>query len=153
MTLDFSYKYDLLRNRVLQIILDALKLRPASHLQIRESNSAIRITGYFRELLEGQFPIQNPTYRMILRHPLEFAETLSVHVNHLNRSLKQVTDKTTSQLIADRMIKEAKILLQDTKWNIMEIAWSLGFEDPSHFIRFFKKNVDLTPTTFRKSLV
>lgn len=150
--LDFSYKYDVLRNRVLQLLLDALKLLPAPHLQIRESNSSIRITTYFKELLEGQFPILNPSYRMILRHPLEFADTLSVHVNHLNRSLKQVTDKTTTQLIADRIVKEAKILLQDTEWNIMEIAWSLGFEDLSHFIKFFKKNVDLTPNAFRKNL-
>lgn len=150
-TLDFIYKYDMLRNRVLQIILDALKIRPAAHLQIRESNSSIRITAYFKELLEGQFPILSPSHRMILRHPLEFSEALSVHVNHLNRSLKQVTDKTTTQLIADRIIKEAKILLQDTQWNIIEIAWSLGFEDLSHFIKFFKKNMNLTPSAFRKN--
>jgi AraC-like DNA-binding protein len=80
---------------------------------------------YFKELLEGQFPILNPSYRMILRHPLEFADTLSVHVNHLNRSLKQVTDKTTTQLIAERMVKEAKMLLQITEWIIMEIGWSI----------------------------
>lgn len=152
MALDFSYKYDVLRNRVLQLLLDALKLLPAPHLQIRESNSSIRITAYFKELLEGQFPILNPSYRMILRHPLEFADTLSVHVNHLNRSLKQVTDKTTTQLIADRIVKEAKILLQDTEWNIMEISWSLGFEDLSNFIKFFKKNVNLTPNAFRKNI-
>lgn len=151
MTLDFDYKYDMLRNRILQIILEALKLRPAQHLQIRESNSSIRMTAYFKELLEGQFPIIDQSYRMILRHPLEFADTLSVHVNHLNRSLKQVTDKTTTQLIADRISKEAKILLQDTEWTIMEIAWSLGFEDLSHFIKFFKKNVNVTPSTFRKN--
>jgi AraC-like DNA-binding protein len=150
MTLDFDYKNDMLRNRILQIILEALKLRPAPHLQIRESNSSIRMTAYFKELLEGQFPIIDQSYRMILRHPLEFADTLSVHVNHLNRSLKQVTDKTTTQLIAERIAKEAKILLQDTEWTIMEIAWSLGFEDLSHFIKFFKKNVNVTPTTFRK---
>jgi AraC-like DNA-binding protein len=153
MTIDFSYKYDLLRNRVLQLILNALKLLPAPQLLIRESNSSIRITAYFKELLEGQFPIVDPSYRMILRHPLEFADTLLVHVNHLNRSLKKVTDKTTTQLIRERIIKEAKILLQDTEWNIMEIAWSLGFEDLSHFIKFFKKSAGITPSVFRKNLV
>lgn len=70
MALDFSYKYDMLRNRVLQLILDTLKLRTALHLQIRESNSSIRIPSYFKELLEGQFAILNPSCRMILRHPL-----------------------------------------------------------------------------------
>jgi len=150
---DFSYKYDVLRTKILQLILGALKFRPVSHLKIMESNSATRITAYFNELLEGQFPITDPSYRMILRNPQEFADELSVHVNHLNRSLKQVTDKTTTQHIADRMIKEAKILLQETEWSIMEIAWSLRFEDLSHFIKFFKKNVKFTPSIFRKNLV
>lgn len=150
---DFNFKYDVIRIRILQLVLDALKLRPAEQFQTRDSNSAIRISGYFIELLEGQFPIYDQSYRMILRHPHEFAETLSVHVNHLNRSLKQVTDKTTTQLIANRMVKEAKILLQDVEWSIMGIAWSLGFEDLSHFIKFFKKNTNLTPSAFRKNIV
>ncbi|RXG31835.1 helix-turn-helix domain-containing protein [Leeuwenhoekiella marinoflava] len=153
MTLDFSYKYDMLRTKILQLVLDALKLRPSPDLSTRKPNSANRITAYFTELLEGQFPIADQSYRMILRNPQEFADELSVHVNHLNRSLKQVTDKTTTQHIADRMIKEAKTLLQDTEWNIMEIAWSLRFEDLSHFIKFFKKNVKSTPSVFRKNLV
>lgn len=152
-TLDFNYKYDIVRTRILQLVLEALKLRPDGHMETRDSNSAIRITGYFKELLEGQFPISDPSYRMILRHPKEFAYALSVHVNHLNRSLKNVTDRTTTQLIGDRVIKEAKILLQDTEWNITQIAWSLGFEDLSHFIKFFKKNVTFTPSAFRKNII
>lgn len=146
----FKFKYDNLRSLILQIILKALKLIPDGDKQLAESNGSIRVSSYFKELLEGQFPIMSPSQRMILRHPLEFAEALSLHVNHLNRSLKTVTDKTTTQLIGDRIMKEAKILLLNTKWNIKEIAWSLGFEDLSHFIRFFKKNIDLTPTAFRK---
>jgi len=89
----------------------------------------------------------------MLRHPVEFAEALAVHINQLNRSLKQITDKTTSQLIADRIVKEAKILLQDTEWNVTKIAWRLGFEDVTHFTKFFKKNSNQTPSAFRKTLV
>lgn len=151
--LDFSYKYDVLRTMILQLILDALKQQPVPNIQNRESNSSLRITNYFKELLEGQFPIMSAAHRMLLRHPVEFAEALSVHVNHLNRSLKLVEDKTTSQFIADRIVKEAKILLQDTEWNVAEIGWCLGFEDMTHFIKFFKKNSGLTPSAFRKTLV
>jgi len=134
--LDFSYKYDMLRTMILQLVLDALKQQPAPDLQIRESNSSLRITNYFKELLEGQFPIMSTSHRMLLRHPAEFAEALVVHVNHLNHSLKQVTSKTTSQLIADRIMKESKLLLQDTEWNVVEVAWSLGFEDVTHFYSY-----------------
>lgn len=151
--LDFSYKYDSLRLLVLQLILDTLKLQPNPDSKTKEFNSSERISSYFHELLEGQFPIMNRAHRMHLRHPAEFADTLFVHVNHLNRSLKEVTEKTTSQLIADRIFLEAKILLQNTDWNINEIAWCLGFEDIPHFIKFFRKNADTTPSGFRKVLV
>jgi AraC family transcriptional regulator, transcriptional activator of pobA len=112
----------------------------------------MRLSNHFKELLEGQFPILSPGYKMLLRHPAEFADALFVHVNHLNRSLKEVTEKTTSQLIADRIFLEAKILLQNTEWNINEIAWCLGFEDLAHFIKFFKKNAGTTPSGLRKVL-
>ena len=138
---------------ILQLIFDALKQQPAPNLQIWESNSSLRIANYFKELLEGQFPILSPSQRIMLRHPVEFAEALAVHVNQLNRSLKQITDKTTSQLIADTIVNEAKILLQDTEWNVTEIAWRLGFEDVTHFTKFFKKNSNQTPSAFRKTLV
>jgi AraC family transcriptional activator of pobA len=151
--LDFTYKYDAIRLLVLQLILDTLKLLPNPDLKVRESNSSIRINSHFQELLEGQFPIMNPAHRMHLRHPSEFADALFVHVNHLNRSLKEVTERTTSQLIADRIFMEARILLHNTGWNIMEIAWCLGFEDLAHFIKFFKKNAGTTPSGFRKVLI
>jgi len=151
--MDFDYKYDLLRTMVLQLIFDTLKQQPSPILTIRESNSALRIANQFKEILEEQFPILSPDYRMALRHPVDFADALSMHVNHLNRSLKQVTYQTTSELIADRIVKEAKTLLQDTEWNVAEIAWCLGFEDIAHFLKYFKKITKQTPTSFRKSLV
>jgi AraC-like DNA-binding protein len=63
--------------------------------------------------------------------------------------LKEVTGKTTRQLIAERIASEARALLKHTNWNISEIAWCLGFEDTSNFVKFFKKNSELTPHQFR----
>ena len=151
-SIDFDYKYDLLRTMVLQLIYDTLKQQPSPILSQRESNGALRIANQFKEILEEQFPILSPDYRMSLRRPVDFADTLSMHVNHLNRSLKHITDRTTSELIADRIIKEAKMLLQETEWNVTEIAWCLGFEDIAHFLKFFKKITKQTPRSFRKSL-
>jgi AraC family transcriptional activator of pobA len=152
METDFDYKYDAVRVLVIQLILDTIRLRPNADLKFIESNSSMRLSSYFQELLEGQFPIQSPSHKMHLRHPAEFADALFVHVNHLNRSLKEVTEKTTSQVIADRIFLEAKSLLQNTEWNIGEVAWCLGFEDLSHFIKFFKKNAGTTPSRLRKEL-
>jgi len=152
-SLEFSYKYDSLRMMVLQLILSALKLQPANFDSYKDSNGSQRITSLFLELLERQFPIESTMHQIELRHPTEFAEQLSVHVNHLNHSLKLVTGKTTSQLIADRIMQEARSLLQHTDWNISEIAWCLGFDTLPHFINFFKKSQQLTPKVYRKGNV
>lgn len=152
-TLEFSYKYDSLRSMVLQLIFSALKLEPATFQPYKDSNGSQRLLSIFTELLERQFPIESTMQRMELRHPTEFANSLSIHVNHLNHVLKAVTGKTTSQLVAERIMLEARSLLQHTDWNISEIAWCLGFDDLPHFINFFKKNQQLTPKLYRKNQI
>jgi AraC-like DNA-binding protein len=87
---------------------------------------------------------------MQLRTASEFASQLNVHVNHLNRAIKEVTQKTTSQLIAERIAQEAKILLKHSLWNVAEIGFALGFHEATHFNSFFKKQVGLSPLRFRK---
>lgn len=148
---DFTYKYDVLRTLVLELIHLALKMQPAKGSQYNESNGNLRVSSMFTELLERQFPVESPGQRLKMRSPVEFAGQLSVHVNHLNRSLKEVTGKTTSALIAERVIQEARTLLRHTDWNVSEIAWCLGFDEAPHFVNFFKKNVQLTPKRFRQN--
>jgi len=150
---DFRLKYDLLRTLVMQLILMAVKLRPAPDPRPHLTNAGVRVTQRFTELLEQQFPITSPTHRMALRHPTEYAQQLSLHVNYLNRVLKKSTGKTTSQLISERTIRDAQELLTTTTWNIVEIAWCLGYEDVSHFIKAFKNYGGITPTAFRKNMV
>ncbi|WP_276482347.1 helix-turn-helix transcriptional regulator [Paraflavitalea pollutisoli] len=146
---DFQYKYDVLRNLTLELVYMALKMEPARSQPCQEANAPQRVTALFTELLERQFPIESTHQRIRLRFPGEYADHLSVHLNHLNRSLKKVTGRTTSQLIAARLMQEARTLLQHTNWNISEISWCLGFEELPHFINFFKKNEALTPKHFR----
>jgi len=146
---DFLYKYDAIRGLVFKLIHLAIKMQPFEAACYSASNGSTRIASLFSELLERQFPIESTMQSMKLRSPVDFAEQLSVHVNHLNRSLKEITGKTTSQLIAERVSQEARTLLKHTSWNISEIAYSLGFEELSHFINFFKKNFNQTPKAFR----
>ena len=145
---DYVYKYDLLRNYVTEIIHYALKMQPADTLY-QHPNAKSRITAVFTELLERQFPIESPVQRFTLRSANDFAKQLAVHVNHLNRAIKETTGKTTSEHIFDRLTAEAKALLKHTNWNISEISYCLGFEEPAHFNNFFKKQVALTPSAFR----
>ncbi|MEA5259650.1 helix-turn-helix transcriptional regulator [Arcicella aquatica] len=148
--LEYVYKYDLLRTLVQQLIHKAMRLKPNETVVSSQNHSANnRITSLFIELLERQFPIESPFQTMKLRNPIDFATHLSVHINHLNRALKSVTGKTTSQLIAERILQESKTLLKHTDWNIAEIGFCLGFEDPSHFTSFFRRASQITPKLFR----
>jgi len=145
---DYAFKYDLLRNYVLELIHYGQKLQPMSALYPSHTASA-RVSSLFIELLERQFPIESPHQKLQLRTAKDFADQLSVHVNHLNKVLKENTGKTTTDLISNRVTQEAKILLKQTDWNISEIANSLGFEEVAHFSNFFKKQTSLAPLAFR----
>lgn len=144
----YRLKYDLIRNYIIEILHLALKMQPPDAVD-QYSNANARITSVFIELLESQFPIEAPQQQFGLRLPRDFANRLSVHVNHLNRAIKVTTGKTTSSLIAERVTTEAKALLRHTSWNISEISYSLGFEDMAHFDNFFKKQTTVTPSAYR----
>jgi AraC-like DNA-binding protein len=101
------------------------------------------------ELLERQFPIDNPRQILSIRSASDYAEKLNIHVNYLNKAIKESTEKTTSQIIAERVMQEAKILLKQTVWPVSEIAYALGFTEVTHFNNFFKKHVQLSPMKFR----
>lgn len=145
---DYVFKYDLLRNYVTELTHYALKSQPSESLY-QHPDAKSRITSVFTELLERQFPIETPSQRFSLRSAKDFAEKLSVHVNHLNRSVKETTGKTTTDIIAQRLLSEAKSLLKHTDWNISEIGYCLGFEEAAHFNNFFKKQTAYTPGSFR----
>lgn len=145
---DYVFKYDLLRNYVTELTHYALKSEPSESLY-QHPNAQSRITAVFTELLERQFPIETPSQRFALRSAKDFAEKLAVHVNHLNRSIKVTTGKTTTDLISERVLTEAKSLLKHTDWNISEIGYCLGFEEAAHFNNFFKKQTAFTPGHFR----
>ncbi|MFA6086758.1 helix-turn-helix domain-containing protein [Mucilaginibacter sp.] len=145
---DYVYKYDLIRNYLMELIHYGQKLQPATDLY-KEHNAAARVSSLFAELLERQFPIASPFQGLQLRTPKDYADQLSIHVNYLNRVLKEQTGQTTKNLISNRIIQEAKILLRQTEWNVSEISLSLGFEEVAHFSNFFKKQTDSSPLAFR----
>jgi AraC-like DNA-binding protein len=145
---DYVYKYDVLRNYLDILIHQALKMEPAESY-FKHSNASSRIASLFIELLERQFPIDSPENSLRLKTAKDYAGSMSIHVNHLNRAVKEITGKTTTDHISARIIKEASALLTHTDWNISEIAYSLGFEYPTYFNNFFKKHTNLSPKSLR----
>lgn len=145
---DYVYKDDLIRNYINLIIHEALKLQPSESFD-QHRNASFRITSVFLELLERQFPIEDIERPLQFKTALDYAKNLNIHANYLNRAVKEVTGKTTTAHISERIISEAKALLQHTDWNISDIAYALGFDYPTYFNYFFKKITGTNPKSLR----
>lgn len=146
---EYIHKYDVLRNLVFELLHVAMKMESTTCREKQKVNAAQRISALFLELLERQFPVEEDHPKVSLRSASDFARQMNIHVNHLNRALKETTQKTTSQLIAERILQEAKILLKHSNWNVSEIAYALGFTEATHFSNFFKKHTHISPSQFR----
>jgi AraC family transcriptional regulator, transcriptional activator of pobA len=101
-------------------------------------------------LLQKYIQLLNNFY--IEKRTLEdYAVMLNVTPNHLSQSVKSASGKNALSYINERLLSEAKSLIQFTDFDIAEIAYQLNFSDPANFGKFFKKHTDLTPLEFRKS--
>lgn len=98
----------------------------------------------FMSLVHKQFK-QNWTIQ-------EYAEKLNITPNHLNKRVKEEIGKTTSEIIREITILEAKVLLLQTNMSINEISMELGFDDASYFSRLFKSETNYTPSNYRKMI-
>jgi len=149
---EYTYKDDLIRNYINLILHEAMKLQPSENFN-RQKNAASRVTAVFFELLERQFPVESTDKPIGLKTANDYAQYLCIHVNYLNRMVKEITGKPTTNHIAERIIHEAKALLQHTDWNIADIAYALGFEYPSYFNNYFKRMTGTNPKSLRTAEV
>jgi len=80
----------------------------------------------------------------------DYASLLNLSTTHLTRNCRDITGKSTSDLIQDRLMLEAKRSLVYTKMPISEMAYFLGFNDPAHFSKFFHRRIGMSPSHFRE---
>jgi AraC family transcriptional regulator, transcriptional activator of pobA len=83
----------------------------------------------------------------------EYADLLAVTANYLSKSVKLASGKNALLFINERLITEAKSMIQYSGLDIAEIAYQLGFTDNSNFGKFFKKYVGISPLEFRRNSV
>ncbi|MBK0379305.1 helix-turn-helix domain-containing protein [Mucilaginibacter segetis] len=143
---DYSNKADVIKNCIELVIHEALSIQPPGR---SPQTGAARLTHLFMDLLERQFPIEHTAAPLKLRTAQDFAAGLAVHINYLNRAVKETTGRPTSVHIAERIVAEAKALLQHTDWSIAEIAYALGFDYPSYFNNYFKRIAGVAPKSVR----
>jgi len=135
-------------SKMIRVVPNRLSIQTG--IKIQPVKASQRISAVFLELLEQQFPIK-AVEPIRLRYASQFADNLNIHVNHLNRIMKEAMNKTTTQVISERILREAKFLLHNSNLSVANIAYVLGFTEATHFNSFFKKHTHFNPLTFRKS--
>ncbi len=114
------------------------------------SNEYLHIHSFFK-LLEAEASLINYDNPVRIKTAKEFADNLSLHPNHLNALLKKHTGQNISTHIKNRLLEESKVLLLQTDWPLQDIGYSIGFAEQPNFTQFFKKNIGVTPSAFRKN--
>jgi len=149
---DYPLRCSSIRNHLAAILHFALECQTDESIQ-KQLPANVRLYKQFDELLNRQFPLDSPAYPLVLKTAADFANELNVHVNHLNSSIKAVTQHTTTTLIKGRVFEESKKLLRYTDWDIAQVGYTLGFEEPTHFNNFFKKYANTSPLKFKQQFV
>jgi YesN/AraC family two-component response regulator len=82
----------------------------------------------------------------------DYADLLNITPKALAKITKNHFNKTLTNLIAERIVIEAKRELYLTNKPVKEIAYELGYDDEHYFSRFFKNNADVSPQMYRDTV-
>ena len=129
---------------LLHILLLQIQRSMESSHDINTTKRNIVLFKQFKNLLESNF-----TEAFASAH---YAEKLNITQHHLNRIVKEITNKTTTEVIKARAILEAKRLLAFTDLSVSEIATRLNYFDASYFSKIFKSETQKTPLEFKAQL-
>ena len=128
---------------ILDLILLHCKQAYPGNIPIKNTNRRRMLVKRFKQLIEENYHL-NYAVR-------DYAEKLAVTPNHLTETVREVTGRTSNDMIHERTIIEAKKLLRYTELSVSQVAYELHFKDPSYFARFFKKHSGMSPDKFRKA--
>ncbi|UNZ00267.1 helix-turn-helix transcriptional regulator [Zhouia spongiae] len=119
----------------------------------RKKHQDLNTSGSYNQLILDTLSELLETHIISSKQVRFYAEKLHLTPYQLNTITKNALGKTCSGLITEQILLEAKRMLLATSIQVKEIAYDLGYEDASYFIRFFKKHTGHTPESFRKNLL
>lgn len=125
----------------------------ASRLKTNQQSTALAEVGDFQQ----PFILQNlkdaiDQHFKSKHSASQYADLLNISPKQLAKIAKTHFQKTLTDLIAERIVIEAKRELYLTNKTVKEIAYELGYEDEYYFSRFFKTNADVSPQLYRETV-
>lgn len=136
---------DILRALIKMFIVNVQRhgMRPDT-LPLHTSRASHRLFLLFRKMLEQEFDR--------IHTVKDYADRLNVSSKTLTNSVTECSRKSPLMFINDRIILEAKRLLRFTNLMVKEIAYRMGYDDPSYFVKFFKRQTGYLPSDFREKV-
>ena len=108
-----------------------------------------RLVKAFREMFMADINVIRTGREIQLKLVSEYAELLGVSQNHLNDTVRSITGESAGGLMHKQLMHQATMCLKHSLKNVSEIAYLLGFDDPSYFARFYKRHTGKSPTQVR----
>ena len=142
--MDSSFNKEAIIDSLFTIILSKLEeLKKEQTSYIKDSDKLNRFFE-FQLLLKKEY-VKN-------RNANYYAQQMHITYKHLNEICKEIINSTAKQFIDEFVILEAKRRLTNSSIKSTELAYQLGFEEPTNFAKYFKKITGFTPNQFKKSV-
>ena len=145
---EYNYIDNFAKEEILRLLLKLLLLkaeRIKRTLIPREKNAECFIRfGVFQNLLEKHISET--------RNAKEYAQMMSVSYKHLNEICKSVAGRTAKKVIDSFLVLEIKRHLAVSDISVKELTYQLGFDEPTNFVKFFKRHAGQSPVQFRTNL-
>ena len=136
---------DMLQMLLKRLIIMSTRLAKEQHMVKSLANDQIDTIRRFNFLVDLHYKTK--------RKVSDYAELLFKSPKTLSNLFSIYKQKSPQQIILERIVLEAKRLINYTDKQNQEIAYELGFNDPAHFSRFFKKMTQMTPSEYRENLL
>lgn len=137
-----SAQYEILHNMLHVFLLQSEREMRKQGFQELKPSANLDYLILFKNLLEQNFR----KYKSVNKYALE----LGISEKQLNKASTTQLELTPKQIINERVLLEAKRLLVHSTLSIKEIAYELGYDEPTNFIKYFRKHNSSTPSEFRE---
>ncbi|MEO0835383.1 MAG: AraC family transcriptional regulator [Cyanobacteria bacterium J06642_3] len=148
-----NYKFKIIGSLMVVLLLKIKEKFWQTYNPLHESDSGSQIVLTFKRNLERHFRDLQKGNADILYQVRDYAEAQYLHPSYLSTVIKTKTGKSVNNWIAEKVIAEAQAILSRSPISIQEVSSQLGFKEPGHFSRYFKKHTGISPSMFRENLI
>jgi AraC family transcriptional activator of pobA len=140
-----SSQSDILKNLLHNLLLLSERERRKQDFTEIKKGADLDYVMLYKDVLEDNY--------RILKKVSDYSKKISVTEKRLNQATSKILDKSPKQMIDERIMLEARRLLAHTNKSVKEIGFDLGFDEPTNFIKYFRKHNHSTPVEFREQFV